>query len=82
MLTVSQEDNNFETNFLIGKPLRIDHTLYVFENKIRKHYSLVPFIVAFLPVDPRPNFTRYYGNRIKFTKKIVGPLHFTFYDIF
>ncbi len=32
MLTVSQEDINFETNFLIDKPLSIDQTLYVYAN--------------------------------------------------
>ncbi len=32
MLTVSQEDINFETNFMIDKPLRIGQILYVFAN--------------------------------------------------
>ncbi len=53
---------------MIGKPLRIDQTLYVFENdNIWNHYPLVPFSVftfAIMPVHPRPNFPRYYGNRI------------------
>ncbi len=78
MLTVSQEDINFETNFMIGKSLRIDQTLYVLANKLWKRYPLVPFSVctfAFMPVHLRPNVHCYYGNEIKwgqsgFTKNL------------
>ena len=46
MLTVSQEDINFETNFMIENPLRIDQTVYVNANYLQIIGPQVLFVMG------------------------------------
>ena len=60
MLTVSKEDINSETNFMIDKPLRIHQTLYIYANYLQSIEQEVPFImnvIAFVSSYSRTKFS-------------------------